>query len=63
MKRLKELKARDDATNRILCALSTDEQLPETLKRLKGGENYDAIVGCLEEGVRHDMDALSKESK
>lgn len=47
MKQIKELRARDHLTEQILSALSTDEQVPEILQRLKNGETYDSIVDWL----------------
>lgn len=47
MKQIKELRAKDHLTEQILGALSTEEQVPEILLRLKNGETYDSIVECL----------------
>lgn len=44
---MKELRAKVYSKEVILGALSTDEQAPEILQRLKNGETYDSIVEWL----------------
>jgi hypothetical protein len=47
VKQIKELKTKDHLTEQILGALSTGEQVPEILTRLRSGETYDSIVDWL----------------
>jgi hypothetical protein len=60
VKRINELKAKGNLVDRILGALSADEQVPEILRRLKIGETYDIIVEWLGRAQRHEYDVLSR---
>ena len=46
-------------TEQILQALSTDEQVPEILDRLKNGETYESIVEWLGRAPMDDYETLS----
>jgi len=56
VKQIKDLMTKDHLTDQILQALSTEEQVPDILSRLRQGESYEAIVAWL---GRSSIDALS----
>lgn len=47
VRQIKDLEAKDNTTQQILRALSTDQHVAEILQRLKNGESYDAIAEWL----------------
>jgi CRISPR/Cas system-associated endonuclease Cas1 len=58
-KQIKELKAKNHATEQILQALPNDGKAPETLDRLKNGKTYESIVEWLGRLPKEDFETLS----
>jgi hypothetical protein len=59
VKQIKELKAKNHATEQILQALPNDGKAPETLDRLKNGKTYESIVEWLGRLPMEDFETLS----
>jgi hypothetical protein len=59
IKQIKDLKSKDHLTEQIFSALSSDDQVPEILQRLRNGETYQAIVEWLGRAPLDDFDATS----
>ena len=59
VEQIKELKAKYHLSEQILGALSTDEQVPKILQRLKDGETYKSIGEWLSRASIHKYNAPS----
>ncbi|KAL2061541.1 hypothetical protein VTL71DRAFT_6918 [Oculimacula yallundae] len=59
VKQIKELRAKDHMTGEILTALSTNENVPGILERLRNGETYDSIVEWLGRSPLVEFETLS----
>jgi hypothetical protein len=62
IKQIKDLKSKDRLAEQIFSALSSDDQVPEILQRLKNGETHHAIVKWLGQAPLDDFDPTSPET-
>lgn len=59
MKQIRDLRTKDQLMEQILTALSSNEQVPEILERLRSGATYSSIVEWLRGAPIEEYDTLS----